>query len=358
VPDVAPARAGDGAIPAQQSGYRVHVWGREPVWEQFPTPAPRAGEVLIEVEACGVGLTVLNAINGDLGNELDHLPRVPGHELVGRVVGAGAGADSRLLGRRVLAYFYLSCGSCAECMAARDPLCRHLAGNVGVATDGGYAPYTTLPARNVILVPDALDPVAATVVPDAVATPVHVCGGRARVRPGDRVAVIGAGGGVGAHLVQVARLFGASVAALDVDDSKLGALERLGAKAVRSDDFGALDPTFWAEGPPTVVIDLVGSSASLRWAAASLDVRGRLVVLTTLHDRELVVVPREMVLAETTVMGSRYASRREVADAAALVASGRVRPVIGMQGGPESVPGMHAALRAGSLLGRGALIWA
>lgn len=342
---------------ATQTGYRLHRWGGEPVWEEFARPSPGPGEVLVQVEACGVGLTVLNALRGDLGDDPRSLPRVPGHELVGRVVQSGDAAGSALVGRRVLAYFYLSCGSCPECLAAQEPLCRQTAGNVGVTVDGGYVPYTVLPQRDVVPVPDGLDPVAATVVADAVATPLHVCGARARVRPGDRVAVIGAGGGVGAHMVQMARLFGAAVAALDVDDRKLAALEAYGATPVRSDDVAALDPRFWPEGPPTVVIDLVGSSASLAWAAAAVATRGRVVVLTTFHDRELLVVPRAMVVRETTVMGSRYASRREVADAADLVANGRIRPVIGMQGGPETVPAMHAALRAGSLAGRGALVW-
>jgi D-arabinose 1-dehydrogenase-like Zn-dependent alcohol dehydrogenase len=341
----------------QQAGYRVHHWGQEPAWENFARPDPTPGEVLVEVEACGIGLTVLNCIDGQLADDPSLLPRVPGHELVGRVRALGDGVDPALEGRRIVAYFYLSCGSCAECVAGRDSRCRRLGGWVGVHCDGGYAPWTTLPARNAIPVPEELDPVQATVVPDAVATPVHVCGTRAAVGPDDRVAVIGAGGGVGIHMAQVARLRGARVAGLDVVEEKLATLEELEVQPIHSGDVGSLDPSFWREGPPTVVIDLVGSEATLAWAAQALDMGGRLVLLTTFRDRTTRVDPRAMVFRETAVIASRYASRWEVAQAAALVATGRVSPVIGAIVGPEAVPGVHSQLREGSLLGRGALRW-
>jgi D-arabinose 1-dehydrogenase-like Zn-dependent alcohol dehydrogenase len=60
---------------ASQTGYRIHTWGGDPVWESFDRAEPGPGEVLIEVEACGVGLTVLNAIRGDLGDDPGLLPR-------------------------------------------------------------------------------------------------------------------------------------------------------------------------------------------------------------------------------------------------------------------------------------------
>ena len=342
----------------RQSGYRVHDWGAVPVWEEFERPRPGPGEVLVQVEACGVGLTVLNCINGDLANDPTLLPRVPGHEFAGRVIDAGPGADRDLIGRRVVPYFYLSCGACPECRAGRDSLCRRLRGWVGVHVDGGYAPFAVLPAHNAVPVPEELDPVAATVVPDAVATPVHVCGTRARVRPQDRVAVIGAGGGVGIHMVQVAMLFGARVAALDVDDGKLAALEELGATPVRSDRFASIDAAgLWSQGAPTVVIDLLGSAESLAWASGALAPGGRLVLLTTFRGLSIDVDPREMVFGETTVLGTRYAARAELDLAAGLVADGRIRPVVGQVVAPGDVLDLHEQLRQGRLLGRGAIRW-
>src|SRR4051812_24024730 len=155
-----------------------------------PDVAPGPDEVAVAVEACGVGLTVLNCIRGDLGTP-DGLPRVPGHELVGVVSEVGPGVDAARVDERVAAYFYLFCGTCPRCLAGSEPMCERLAGYVGVHRDGGYAERVVLPARNAIALPAGLDPVLATAIPDAISTPVHVAR-RAGLGVGDRVAVIAA----------------------------------------------------------------------------------------------------------------------------------------------------------------------
>jgi len=338
-----------------QTGYRIHAWGSDPVWETFELDEPGAGEVLLQVEACGIGLTVLNAIRGDLGNDPGLLPRVPGHELVGVVTEVGPEADRGLIGRRVVAYFYLTCGSCAECLTGREPLCQRLGGFVGVHRDGGYAPFAVLLAANVIPIPDSLDPVAATVVADAVATPVHVAT-RASLVPEDRVVVIGAGGGVGIHMIQVAQLTTEDVVGLDVTSEKLDAIEKVGVRAVDSSDFASLTGPF-AEGPPTVVIDLVGAETTGSWAIEALGPGGRLVALTTFVDRPITIHYREFVFREISLLGSRYATKAEVARAADLVATGQVTPVIGQVVEPADLLFLHGGLRSGGLVGRGALDW-
>ena len=334
-------------------GYRIEQWGSDPRWTELPDPVAGPGDVLIDVEACGVGLTVLNCINGDLDNSPDLLPRVPGHELVGRVIESGPGADARLVGRRVVAYFYLICGECEACAAGRDPQCSNLAGWVGVHCDGGYAPKVALPATNVIVVPEGLDPVAATVVPDAVATPVHVAN-RADIGPGDRVAVFGAGGGVGSHMIQIARLRGATVAGLDL--AKFDQIADLGAHPVDVSDLNSVGRVF-DDGPPTVVVDLVGTAATARWGIDHLAMGGRLVMLATFPDRPVAIEARETVFRELSILGSRYSSKSEVAEAARLVADGVIQPIISEIRGPARLSDLHDLLRTGQLVGRGALDW-
>lgn len=340
----------------EQEGYRIHQWGGPLQWGRFPVATPGPGEARVRVDACGIGLTVRNYMAGNLTTREDLLPRVPGHELTGVVTEAGAGAE-HLRGRRVVTYFYLSCGTCTTCQAGDEPRCRNLEGWVGTHRDGGYAPWTVLPARNLVPVPADMDPIAATVVPDALATPVHVCRRRARVGPGDRVVVIGAGGGVGMHMIQVARLLGGEVAGLDLTDPKMEAVEGLGAIAHRADDLDRVDPAMWHDGGPTVVIDLVGTSETLDWGLRALEPGGRQVVVTTVREGGLTVVPRDLVFREIAVMGSRYARRSEIATAASLVRSGRVRPIVGAVVDPPDVPAVHAMLAAGTLLGRGAVRW-
>lgn len=341
---------------SEQTGYRVRRWGEDPQWEPFAVPSPGANEVLVEVEACGVGLTVLNCINGDLGNDAGLLPRVPGHELVGRVVEVGDGTDPGLMGRRVVAYFYLNCGRCEWCRTGREPRCANLAGYLGVHRDGGYAPWAVLPERNAIPVPDKLDPVLATVVPDAVATAVHVAD-RAEIAPGDRVAVLGAGGGVGIHMVQVARHRGATVAGLDVTEEKLAEIERLGALPIHSDGFELLDYGIFEGERPTVVVDLLGTTATAAWALGALGMGGRMVVLTTFPHRQSAFQARDMVFRELSILGSRYSYRAQVVEAARLVADGHVQPIIGTVAGPQDVLGLHEQIRSRRLIGRGALNW-
>jgi propanol-preferring alcohol dehydrogenase len=336
---------------------RIHKWGGPLNFEEVPDPHPGDGEVLIEIEACSIGLTVLNAIRGDLGSDPGNLPRIPGHEFVGRIVDVGESVDPGRVGERVMAYFYLFCGRCARCVAGTEPLCENLAGYVGVNRDGGYGRLCTLPDRNAVLLRGAIDAALATAIPDAVATPVHVAR-HAAIERGERVAVIAAAGGVGVHMVQVARVFGAEVVGLEATEEKLRFLEEeLGVVAVDSSSFSAAElPADWT-GKADAIVDLLGTATSLDWSARHLATRGRLILLTTFHDVDFRLNPREFVFAEASVLGSRYASRDDLELAADLVASNQVRAVVSRRVALEGVEDVHQELREGRLLGRGAVVW-
>lgn len=320
-------------------------------------PIPATDELLLRVEACGVGLTVLNCIRGDLGHDPANLPRVPGHEIVGVVVDAGPGVDRAWIGRRAAVFFYLFCGACRECRAGRESLCMKLAGYIGVDRDGGYAELVTIPVRNAVPVSGALDAALATVIPDAIATPVHVAS-RAQLSPGERVAVIAAAGGIGVHMVQVALQRGARVAGLEADPDKLAALEReFDVIGVDSTDFAEVRlPTEW-RGSADVVVDLLGTPESSAWGAKVLDRGGRLVLLTTFRGVEFALSQRLAVLEEITVVGSRYASRRELETAARYVETGQVKPIVSRISSWSDVEQIHEQLVEGTLWGRGALDW-
>ena len=334
----------------------IHDWGGPVSYEERPRPIPKAGEVLVAVRACGVGLTVLNYIQGNLGRP-DDLPRVPGHEITGVVAECGPGVTALHIGERVMAFFYLTCGRCEFCRVGRDSLCREHAGYVGVHRDGGYAEFVALPEANALPLPDGISFAEATAIPDAIATPYHVCAARAGVSPGDRVLVIGAGGGVGIHMIQMARLFGGEVVAVDVDDGKLSRCRDLGA--ADAVNFGAPDAEERARtalgGGATVAIDLVGSTATLDWAFRLLGPAGRMVLLTTFPGVGLRLETRRMVMGEVTVSGARYCGRAEALAAARLVRDGRIRPVVSAIRPLAEVETLHAMLRQGTLLGRGAV---
>ena len=336
---------------------RIKAWGGplEPV--EVATPTPGAGELLVRVEACGIGLTVVNCMRGQLGDDPSYLPLTPGHEFVGIVTAVGTGVSRTLIGQRVAAYFYLVCGACPRCLASQDSLCERFRGNVGVAIDGGYAEYAVLPALNAIPVPDGVPAIAATTIPDAIATPVHVAR-LARIEPGTRVAVLAAGGGVGIHMVQVARAYGADVVGLDVVPEKLGYLAgELTIPAIDSSDFAETRlPAAWG-GQADVIVDLYGRAPAQRWAIDHLARNGTLVALTTFPAEAFELSSRELVQRQLSVLGSRYNSRYEAGLAAELVRSGRVRPVVSRIVGPDEVAATLKQVSAGTVLGRAALAW-
>lgn len=317
-------------------------------------PNGRPGDVLIDVEATGIGLTVAGAIDGDVGGGDDVFPLVPGHELVGTVAEVGDGVRGLEPGTRVGAYFYLSCGRCDACYDGVEPLCERSDGLVGVDTDGGFAEYVRLPAQSVVELPTAVSGPEATVIPDAVGTSYHVANQRAAVTPGDDVLILGAGGGVGVHLLQVIRYFGGSVTAVDRVRSKLDVCERLGAK--RTIDTSVEDLT--AEGISggyDAVVDFTGAAELVSEALDLVSPRGRFVNMTAAADWSVSVTPQSLVRDELTVLGSRYCSKREYRAGAELVADGIVEPIVSEVVDLDGVSDLLETVRRGELLGRGAV---
>jgi 6-hydroxycyclohex-1-ene-1-carbonyl-CoA dehydrogenase len=192
-----------------------------------------AGEALVEVAGCGVCHT-------DLGFYYDGVPtRHPlpltlGHEVSGRVVEAGAGAEA-WLGRDVVVPAVIPCGACDACRAGRGAVCPRQV-FPGNDVHGGFATHVRVPALGLCPVPDLRDPrvnragvdlAALSVVADAVSTPYQAVK-RAEVRPGDLAVFVGAGG-VGGFGVQIAAAFGASVVAVDPSPERRDLAARHGA---------------------------------------------------------------------------------------------------------------------------------
>ena len=162
---------------------------------------------------------------------------------------------------------------------------------------------------------------------------------------------------MGIHMVQVARHRGATVAGLDVTEEKLAEIERLGALPIHSDGFELLDYGIFEGERPTVVVDLLGTTATAAWALGALGMGGRMVVLTTFPHRQAAFQASDMVFRELSILGSRYSYRAQVVEAARLVADGHVQPIIGTVAGPQDVLGLHEQIRSRHLIGRGALNW-
>jgi propanol-preferring alcohol dehydrogenase len=126
-----------------------------------PDPRPGAGEILIDIEACGVCRTDLHVVDGELPHPA--LPIVPGHEIVGRVVALGQGVSGFVIGERVgVPWLGSTCGHCPYCTSGRENLCdRPLF--TGYTRDGGYATHTVADARYCFALPEDAD--AAAIAP-------------------------------------------------------------------------------------------------------------------------------------------------------------------------------------------------
>ena len=115
------------------------------VLRERPLPAPGAGELMVEVKACGVCRTDLHVVDGDLQHP--KLPIVPGHEIVGRVAAIGTGVEGFVLGDRVgIPWLGATCGTCPYCQADRENLCDTPL-FTGYTRDGGFATHTVADAR-------------------------------------------------------------------------------------------------------------------------------------------------------------------------------------------------------------------
>ncbi len=327
-------------------------------------PVPKAGpnDVLIRLRACGVGLTVVNLIATP--GRVTSYPRIPGHEIAGEVVEIGAEVKNIKTGQRVTSHFYLTCGQCRNCRSGRETLCVNPRGNVGAACDGGYAEYIALPERNAIPIPDGVSDVDAAVASDAIATPFHACHNEACVGPGDNVLVIGAGGGVGIHMVQMARLCGGRVIAVDIGDEKLALAKTWGADAVIDARHGEIAPQVKAatggRGADSA-IDIVGSRQTLEAALKSLAVGGKLVIIGAQpkpvygEDPSFRVDPVEFLHRGLELHSSRYVNAAVIARTLELVRDKRITPVVTHTFALEEAEKAHELIRQNATTGRLAL---
>ncbi len=341
----------------------LHGLGQPLKLEEVPLPLVGANDVLIRVHACGVGLTVVILVATP--GRVTSYPRIPGHEVAGEVVETGAEVKSVKAGQRVTNHFYLTCGQCANCRSGRETLCLASRGNVGAAGDGGYAEYIVLPERNIVPIPDGVSDVEAAVTSDAIATPYHACRKEARVGPGDNVLVIGAGGGVGIHMVQMARLCGGRVLAADIGDAKLALAKTWGADEVIDVRRGELASQVKAltDGKGAdAVIDIVANRQSLEAGIKALAVGGRLVIIGARpksvfkDDPSFMLDPGDFLHRGLELHSSRYVTTAEIAQTLELVRRKRITPVVTQTFPLEKAEAAHELIRNNATAGRIALV--
>src|SRR4051794_35629989 len=184
--------------------------------EDVPIPEPGPGEVLVKVEYCGICHSDLSLIDGvfpAMGPEV--IPQ--GHEASGTIAKLGPGVVGWAEGDRVIPAAGRPCGVCQFCLHGRFGECANLQ-LMAFAYDGAWAEYTVAQVFGLTRVPDNVPMDQAAILADAVSTPFGAVVHTGQVRIGEAVGVWGIGG-VGTHIVQLARLVGANpILAFDIDE--------------------------------------------------------------------------------------------------------------------------------------------
>ncbi|MFE9425983.1 zinc-binding dehydrogenase [Kitasatospora sp. NPDC006697] len=281
---------------------------------------PGPGEVLLAPAFVGICGTDLHIFHGDMDARVA-APAVIGHEMSGRIVRVGAGVQGWQPGDTVTVMPLRWDGTCPACLAGHQHVCQNL-DFIGIDSPGAMQQRWTVPAATLIRLPAslALDH-AALLEPTAVA--VHDVG-RAGVRAGERVVVVG-GGPVGVLIALVARAAGADVRVVELSAHRRLLAEELGLTAWNpvDQDVPALVQEWTGDAGADVAFEVSGAAGGVDTAVEVLGVRGRLC-LVAIHAR-----PRELNLhrffwRELTLVGARLYDRSDFEKAVGLVADGTI----------------------------------
>ena len=283
-----------------------------------------ANEALVEVEYCGVCHTDLHVAAGDYG---DKPGRVLGHEGIGIVTKVADGVSASNVGDRVsIAWLFKSCGTCEYCNSGRETLCRSVL-NAGYTADGGMATHCIVDADYAVKVPEGLDPAQASSITCAGVTTykgIKVSG----IRPGQWIAIYGAGG-LGNLGVQYAKkVFGAHVIAVDINDDKLALAKESGADLVvnPAKEDAARFIQEKTGGAHAAVVTAV-SKAAFNSAVDCVRAGGRVIAIGLPPESMDLSIPR-LVLDGIEVVGSLVGTRQDLAEAFQFGAEGLVVPVV------------------------------
>ena len=272
---------------------------------EVPMPSCGPGDVLVRVRAAGICHSDVHYRAGR--SRVDPLPLTLGHEIAGEIVEVGQHAHHHSVGDSVCLHYLITCGQCDDCLAGREQFCA-TGKMLGHFTDGGWAEYIAVPARNAVPLPPSVPFAQGAVMMCSSATSLHALR-KGRLKAGETVLVVGAGG-LGMSAVQLARALGASdVIAVDRDPMKLALAERFGARTIRATDLSPDDVVAQVRAMTKgrgvdVALELVGNPDTMRTALQSLAPLGRAVVVG-LSDINLPVdTYRDLIGREAELIGS------------------------------------------------------
>ncbi len=241
--------------------------------QDISVPVVGPGEVLVRIKAAGICHSDAHYRAGV--SSTGPLPQTLGHEIAGVVESVGSQVARVKPDDRVCLHYLVTCGQCPHCNRGQEQFCIH-GQMLGKHRDGGYAEYIAVPERGVVLLPDEIPLEQAAIMMCSSSTSFHALR-KARLQPGETVAIFGAGG-LGMSAIQLARGLGAlEVYAVDVNPEKLALAEQFGAIPV---DAGRADPVaeilrLTGGRGVDVSLELIGLPLTMRQAVQTLGIQGR-----------------------------------------------------------------------------------
>lgn len=310
--------------------YVIREPGQARIDEVVP-PTPASGEVRIEVKAVALNhldLFVRQALSGP-GLREHRFPHVSGCDVAGVVEQVGEGVEDLSPGEAVVVFPGISCGRCEFCHRGETSMCPYYR-IWGEQTWGGLAEFAIAPARNLLKVPEeaSLRLVAAAPVTFTTAWKALISAGG--LRAGERVLVVGVGGGVASAALAIARYAGATVYATSGDDWKLERALDLGASAAMNHRSAPFDEWVLEETGGRgvdLVIDSVGA-ATWRKSIRSLASGGRLCVCGATSGDGPDISIRELYQSHRRVIGAPMGGRPDFDAIMSLVLAGQVSPAV------------------------------
>jgi threonine dehydrogenase-like Zn-dependent dehydrogenase len=285
-----------------------------------PDPAePGPGQVVVTPEAVGICGSDYHFFLGELSPEAggSQFPRIQGHEIGATIAAVGPGCrEDLVVGRRVAVWPLRACGECYPCSVGRPNTCDFFE-LIGIHTDGGLQELLAVPAEQVY--PIRTDDPAVAALAEPVSIAVRAVN-RARVVPGERVVVLGAGP-IGQCICVVARERGAEVLVADLQDTRLALSRDMGADTLvwTGHDAVVAAARRWAgpAGPP-VAIDATGAPAAVRAMVDMVASAGR-AVQVGMSGEEVVLRLGSLTEKELDVLGVSCCGADEFGEAVAAV---------------------------------------
>ncbi|QHT60971.1 zinc-dependent alcohol dehydrogenase family protein [Paenibacillus lycopersici] len=309
----------------------LEAYNQPLVVKQVADPELAPDGVILKLEATGICRSDWHGWAGHMPSSIRSFPHILGHEMSGVVEQVGSGIRNFKKGDRVIVPFSQGDGTCPHCQAGHHNVCDSMK-MVGFSFDGGFAEYIHIPNAdlNLLHLPDGVDFLTASAMGCRFMTAFHGVVAQGSVRPGEWVAVYGAGG-VGLSAIQIATAAGANVIAVDIADDKLEFAKRLGAVAtINSKNVKAPEAVKeLTKGGANVTIDALGIQDTFLNSLFSLNKRGRHVQigLSSNPNGGMTPVPLNlMIMNELTIAGSVSMPIPEYREMLQMVETGKLEP--------------------------------